>query len=262
MNFQLYRRLKKRVKETTGEDSGIVQVRSGTLYIVAGPIGNVEDITIRALRVLRTVAIVAAEDASSTQRLLRHYGFRTTLTTYDHRNYREKAAVLINRLRGGQDVALVSDCGTPVIYDPGTWLVQRAMEESLPVRSIPGPSAPIAALAVAGLSGDAFLFQGSLPSSRTLLRRFFQSVKRDPRTLVFFVPSRRLGSTMSLLLEMLGNRRVLVAADLTKASERLVWGNLSDLIRTQALHFDIEDVTVVVEGLRTGIKNRRRATPR
>ncbi len=248
--MKLYRRPKKRVKNTAGIAPGIPPIKPGTLYVVSGPLGNLEDITLRALRVLQQVSIVAAEDTLSTQRLLSHHGVQATLTTYDHRNHREKADVLIDRLRKGQDVALVSDCGTPAIYDPGSWLVRRAVDEGIPVTSVPGPSVPIAALAVAGLSGDAFLFQGLLPRSQKLLQRFFQSVKRERRTMVFFVSPERLRSTMRLLGEILGNRQVLVAADMTKESEQLIRGKVSTLLRTQAVPLRHADITVVVEGFR------------
>lgn len=250
MNSKLYRQPKKRVKKTAGIAPGSSQIKPGTLYMVSVPIGNPEDITIRALRVLQEVAIVAAEDTLSSQRLLSHYGFQTALTTYDHRNHREQADVLIDRLRKGQDVALISDCGTPVIYDPGSWLVRRAADEGIPVTSVPGPSVPSAALAVAGLSGDAFLFHGTLPRSHILLQRFFQSMNRERRTMVFFISPERLHSTMHLLRDCLGNRRVLVAADLTKESEQLIRGKVSDLLRTHFLQLRDADVTVVVEGFR------------
>ena len=248
MNSKLYRWRKKRVKKTAGITPRSSQTKPGTLYVVSGPIGNLEDITVRALRILQNVSIVAAEDTFSTQRLLSHYGLRATLTTYDHRNHREKAEILMDQLRKRHDVALISDCGTPVIYDPGSWLVHRAVDEGISVTSVPGPSVPIAALAVAGLSGDAFLFQGALPRSRKLLQRFFQSVNRERRTMVFFVSPERLRSTMRLMEAILGNRHVLVAANLTTESERLIWGDVSQLLRTQALQLRDAEVTVVVEG--------------
>lgn len=256
MNSKLYRRPKKRVKKTAGGATGASHAKPGTLYVVSGPLGNLEDITLRALRVLQEVSIVAAEDASSTQRLLSHYGLRAILTTYDHQNHREKAEILIDRLRKGQDVALVSDCGTPVIYDPGSWLVRRAVDEDIPVRSIPGPSLPTTALAVAGMSGDAFLFQGLLPRSSELLQQFFESVEKNRRTLVFFVSPDRLRSTMHLLGKYLGNRHVLVAADLTKTSERLIRGTVSRLLQTDQLALRDADITVVVEGFRRKVKPR------
>lgn len=257
MNSKLYRLAKKRVKKTAGATDGCCHTNSGILYVVSGPIGNLEDITLRALRVLREVSIVAAEDSSTTQRLLSHYGLRATLTTYDHQNHRGKAEILIDRLRKGQDVALVSDCGTPVIYDPGSWLVRRAVDEGIPVRPIPGPSLPTTALAVAGMSGDAFLFHGLLPRRSKLLQQFFKSMGKDRWTLVFFVAPDQLRSTIRLVGEYLGNRHVLVAADLTKTSERLIRGRVSQLLQTDKLVSRDADVTVVVEGFRRRVKPQR-----
>lgn len=256
MNSKLYRWRKKRVKKTTGVALGDSLPTPGTLYIVSGPIGNLEDITIRALRVLKKVSIVAAEDTRSTQRLLRRYGLQATLTTYDHQNHREKAEILIDQLRRKHDVALVSDCGTPVIYDPGSWLVRRAVDEGISVRPIPGPSVPIAALAVAGVSGDAFLFQGSLPKSQKRLRQFFRSMKRDRRTMVFFVSVTRFLPIMRLMGALWGNRQVLVAANLTTKSERLIWRQTSQLARIQDLPRQDANLTVVVEGYRGRAKSK------
>ncbi|HAS17738.1 MAG TPA: 16S rRNA (cytidine(1402)-2'-O)-methyltransferase, partial [Nitrospiraceae bacterium] len=141
--------------------------KSGTLYIVSTPIGNLEDITIRAINILKVVRIIASEDTRHTQKLLRHYDIHTYQTSYHDHNKEEKAEILISKLKEGDDVALVSDAGTPGISDPGYYLINRAIEDGIRVSPIPGPTASIAALSIAGLPTDSFVFEGFLTAKRT-----------------------------------------------------------------------------------------------
>lgn len=199
------------------------------LYVVATPIGNLEDVTLRALRVLREVDVIAAEDTRRTRKLLARYEIHTPLTSYHEGNERAKAEVLAQRLEAGESVALVSDAGTPTISDPGYRLVRAAAGKGLPVTPVPGASAAVAALSVCGLATDRFVFQGFLPSRRGRRREKLQELREDPRTAVYYEAPRRVRDTLSDMREVLGDRAALVGRELTKAHEELLRGTLSEL---------------------------------
>ena len=199
------------------------------LYVVATPIGNLEDVTLRALRVLREVDVIAAEDTRRTRKLLARYEIHTPLTSYHEGNERAKAEALAQRLEAGDSVALVSDAGTPTISDPGYRLVRAAADKGLPVTPVPGASAAVAALSVCGLATDRFVFQGFLPSRRGRRKEKLQELREDPRTAVYYEAPRRVRDTLSDMREVLGDRAALVGRELTKAHEELLRGTLSEL---------------------------------
>src|SRR5687767_4748725 len=177
----------------------------GTLYVVATPIGNLEDVTLRALRVLREVAVIAAEDTRRTARLLQHYSISTPTTSLHEHNERARSSWIVKRLRGGESVALVSDAGTPVVSDPGAWLVAAAHQAAVPVVPVPGPSAVIAALSASGLTGDQFLFVGFPPSRSGARKRWLAELKDEPRLVAFYEAPHRIRQSLQDLLDVLGD---------------------------------------------------------
>ncbi len=221
----------------------------GTLYLVATPIGNLEDITLRGLRVLEQVDLIAAEDTRTTRRLLGSYGIATPVTSYHEHTSRTKAASLVSALEIS-DIALVSEAGTPGISDPGRVLVQMALESGFPVVPIPGPSAPASALSVSGFPSDQYLFLGFLPRRKTDRAKLVASVADVPFTLVAFEAPHRVRASLSDLLVMLGDRAVAVTREMTKRHEELFTGLLSDAIA----HFSEPrgEFTLVIAGAPTG----------
>ena len=200
---------------------------AGTLFVVATPIGNLEDISARALRILRQSALIAAEDTRRTARLLAHYGITTPTTSYHQHSEKQKAAGLIARLVGGDDVALVSDAGTPTVSDPGHVLVRAAIDAGVRVESIPGPSAILAVLAASGLPMESFSFHGFPPTRSEARKRWFERLRAVGGTVVFFESPHRITSTLAQLQAEVGDRPVVVGRELTKAFEELVRGPIS-----------------------------------
>ncbi len=201
----------------------------GTLFIVATPIGNLEDITQRALRVLREVELVACEDTRHTQRLLNHFGIKAKTISYHEHNERERAAELCGLLEAGKSIALVSDAGTPVVSDPGFRLVQAAIKKNIPVVPVPGGAAFVAALVASGLPADQFLFAGFLPARANARRAKLETMREIPATLIFYEAPHRLAATLKDAIEVLGDRPAVVARELTKLHEEIARGNLTDL---------------------------------
>ncbi len=201
----------------------------GTLYLVATPIGNLEDITLRGLRTLERVALIAAEDTRTTRKLLGSYGITTPTTSYHEHTSRSKAAGLLKTLETS-DIALVSEAGTPGISDPGKVLVQMALEAGFQVMPIPGASAPASALSVSGLPSDQYLFLGFLPRRKTERTKLLTSVADMPFTLVAFEAPHRLRASLSDLLDVLGDREVAVSREMTKRHEEVFKGLLSGAI--------------------------------
>src|SRR3954470_2249349 len=194
----------------------------GTLYVVATPIGNLEDVTLRALRVLREVALIAAEDTRRTARLLQHYSISTRATSLHEHNERSKTASLIARLTAGDSIALVSDAGTPVISDPGAYLIAQVHLAGVLVVPIPGPSALIAALSASGLAKGEFVFAGFPPTRSTDRKRWFTRLAQEQRVLVFYEAPHRIRRTLEDMLQAFGDRVVALGRELTKAHEQLV----------------------------------------
>lgn len=200
----------------------------GTLYLVATPIGNLADITHRALQVLRDVDLIACEDTRHTHKLLQHYGIDTRTISYHEHNEQQRAAELIERLKQGSDVALVSDAGTPAISDPGFRLVRAAVENEITIVPLPGPSALISALIAAGLPTDQFFFGGFLPARSSARRARFDELRSVPGTLIFYEAPHRLAASLRDALDILGEREAVVARELTKLHEEIRRGRLSE----------------------------------
>jgi 16S rRNA (cytidine1402-2'-O)-methyltransferase len=202
----------------------------GTLFVVATPIGNLEDITGRALRVLREASIIAAEDTRRTAHLLARYAITTPSTSLHEHNEAQKSAALVGRLERGENIALVSDAGTPTISDPGSRLIKAAIDAGIRVESIPGPNAAIAALAVSGFPGESFSFLGFPPARSKARSEWFERVKAIRGTIVFFEAPHRITDTLAQLRKEVGNCDVVVCRELTKMHEELVRGPISDVL--------------------------------
>src|SRR5512137_2356100 len=198
---------------------------TGTLYIVATPIGNLEDITLRALRILKEADVIAAEDTRHSQKLLSKYAIHTPLTSYHDHNKEEKAPVLVSRLMDGKNVALVSDAGTPGISDPGYFLINLAIDQKVPVVPIPGATAAIAALSISGLPTDRFVFEGFLPSRHTARIKRLEELKTEERTIIFYEAPHRIAQALDDMRTVLGDRKAVLTRELTKVHEQVIRGN-------------------------------------
>lgn len=218
----------------------------GTLYLVATPIGNLEDITLRALRLLREVDLIAAEDTRHTGRLLAHYEIDTPQMSYHEHNKLVRLDAVLKALETG-DVALVSDAGTPGLSDPGYELVCAAIAQGVPVAPVPGPSALTAALVASGLPTDAFVYVGFFPRRRTDRRRLLEGLASERRTLVAFESPHRLGTALNDIADVLGNREVAVARELTKLYEEVWRGSVREACERFAGEVKGE-ITVIVAG--------------
>ena len=220
----------------------------GTLYIVSTPIGNLEDITLRALKVLKNVRIIAAEDTRHTQKLLHHYDIHTRQTSYHDHNKEEKGAILISKLHEGNDVALVSDAGTPGISDPGYYLKKRAIEENIKIIPIPGPTASIAALSISGFPTDAFVFEGFLPSKKAARQKKLHEISTERRTIIVFEAPHRTLSTLKDISEIFGDRKIVLTRELTKIFEEVIRGKVSDVIAKVEGRRLKGEITLIMEG--------------
>lgn len=220
----------------------------GTLYLVGTPIGNLEDITLRALRILKEVPLIAAEDTRSTRKLLERYDIHQPLISYFEHNEQARVGTLIEKLRAG-DVALVSEAGMPGISDPGYDLVCAAIAAAIPVVPIPGPSAPIAALAASGLPTDSFVYVGFLPRRPSERRKALASLRHEPRTIIAFESPHRILATLRGLQAELGERPVVVARELTKLHEEFVRGTAGEVLA----HFEAMpprgEITLLIGGM-------------
>ncbi|HBT83795.1 MAG: 16S rRNA (cytidine(1402)-2'-O)-methyltransferase [Desulfuromonadales bacterium GWD2_61_12] len=197
----------------------------GTLYLVATPIGNLEDITLRALRILKEVDLVAAEDTRHSRKLFNHYGITTPLTACHQHNEEGKGEQLLRQLQEGKSIALISDAGTPAISDPGFLLVRLCRNAGVAVTAVPGPSATVAALSISGLPVDRFAFDGFLPAKSSARREAFRRLRHEERTVLFYEAPHRLAASLNdLVLELGGEREVAVARELTKIHEELFRG--------------------------------------
>jgi 16S rRNA (cytidine1402-2'-O)-methyltransferase len=221
----------------------------GKLYIVSTPIGNLEDITLRALRILREVELIACEDTRVTKKLLSHYQIEKPLTSYHEHNEEKKAKELLSLLEAGKNIALVSDAGTPGISDPGYRIVSLASKEGIEVVSIAGPCAAIAALSVSGLPTSSFAFFGFLPKSDKKKREFLGSIREYPHTLIFYESPERIVETLRGILETLGDREVSISRELTKMFEETLRGKVSKVLEILSQREKIKgEFTIVVEG--------------
>ena len=220
----------------------------GTLYLVATPIGNLADITLRALDVLRRVDVIAAEDTRVTRKLLDHYQIPTAMTPYHQHSRGRKAEHLLALLEEGKDVAVVSDAGTPGISDPGHELIAIAIARGIRVEAVPGANAIISALVVSGLSTRRFTFEGFPPRPVGERRAYFESLRTEPRTMIFYESPLRLLATLKSALETLGDRKAVVAREVTKKFEEIHRGTLSDAIARFTEVKAKGEITLVIEG--------------
>lgn len=207
---------------------------AGTLYLVATPIGNLEDITYRAVRILQEAGLIACEDTRQTRKLLDRHGIRGRLVSYHEHNEQERAEELLVRLREGTSVALVSDAGTPLVSDPGYRLVSRAIEEGVRIEPVPGPSALLAALTASGLPTDTFYFGGFLPAKASQRRKTLEKLKDEQATLVFYEAPHRILRALEDVEAVFGERRVALARELTKVHEEFLRGSPAFLRQTLA----------------------------
>ncbi|HZN09842.1 MAG TPA: 16S rRNA (cytidine(1402)-2'-O)-methyltransferase [Pyrinomonadaceae bacterium] len=219
----------------------------GTLYLVATPIGNLADVTHRALDILRKVSLIACEDTRHTRKLLQHYGIETKTISYHEHNEQQRARELVQTLHDGNDVAVVSDAGTPSISDPGYRLVRAAIENDIPVVPVPGPSALISALVAAGLPTDEFFFGGFLPAKSNARRTRLNELRSVPGTLVFYEAPHRLAETLNDALEILGEREAAVARELTKLHEEIKRGRLSELANHYATEEPRGEIVLLID---------------
>ncbi|HEX2069291.1 MAG TPA: 16S rRNA (cytidine(1402)-2'-O)-methyltransferase [Actinomycetota bacterium] len=231
------------------EDSvAIIDGVAGTLFLVGTPIGNLEDLTERARRVLGSVDLIAAEDTRRTGRLLQHLGIKATMVSFFEGNEQKRMPELIEALREGSMVAVVSDAGMPALSDPGYRLVAACVEVGIPVDVAPGPSAAVAALVISGLPTDRFVFEGFLPRSGRRRAERLDSLALEPRTILLFESPRRVAALLEDLLKSLGDRRVALVRELTKQHQEVLRGGLNEILDEAKTRELRGEVVLVVEG--------------
>ncbi len=230
------------------EDSG--KRPPGTLYVMATPIGNLEDLTFRALRILEEVSLIACEDTRQTRKLLAKYNIQKKLISYYHPRENQKIPRIINHLKKGEDVALVTDSGTPGISDPGYPLIREAIAQEVRIVPVPGASALTSALSASGLPTHRFQFIGFPPAKREGTKKLLTSLKDEKSTLVFYLPTRRIHSFLQLVLEILGNRRTVIAREMTKIHEEFIRGTAEELTQNLAQKKLKGEATLLIEGSR------------
>jgi len=219
------------------------------LYLVATPIGNLEDITLRAIRILKEVDLIACEDTRQTQKLLSHYGIETRTTSYHEHNELTRSAELIMHMEQGQSIALVTDAGMPGISDPGYRMVALAIRHHIPVVPIPGPTAFLAALVASGLPTDSFRFGGFLPEKSAKRRKVLESAKTSPRTQIFYEAPHRLIESLEDVVDVLGpTRHVVVAREVTKIYEEFVRGQARDVLEQMRLRDEVRGEITLLFG--------------
>ena len=222
---------------------------TGTLYIVATPLGNLEDITLRAIRVLKEVAVIACEDTRRTVKILNRYEIRTPLFIFHEYNKARAGASILRRLRDGESVALVSDAGTPAISDPGFELVRETIGAGVHIEVVPGPSALVAALVVSGLPTDRFTFEGFLPVRREKRRKAMEALASETRTMIFYESPQRLAAFLRDAEEMFGDRRACVVRELTKIHEEILRGTIPELCAEISRRESVlGEITLVIGG--------------
>ena len=222
-------------------------IHNGTLYLVATPIGNLEDITYRAVKVLTSVDLIAAEDTRKTKILLDHYGINKPMMSYYSYNEQVRAPQLIEKLLSGQSIALVSDAGTPGISDPAFHIVQQALENGVSIIPIPGPTAFISALIASGLSTDRFVFEGFLPQKKGRKTKW-ESLKSESRTIIIYESPHRIIKTLTDIHTYLGTRKVVVARELTKKFEEIVRGSVQSVLTELSKKSPKGEYVVIIEG--------------
>ncbi|HBE80059.1 MAG TPA: 16S rRNA (cytidine(1402)-2'-O)-methyltransferase [Firmicutes bacterium] len=238
----------------------MLEGKAGILYLVATPLGNLEDITHRALRILSEVDLIAAEDTRHTLKLLNHFQIKKSLISYYQHNERERADQIVEKILAGANVALVSDAGMPGISDPGNLLVAAAIERAISVVPIPGASAVITALAASGLDTASFWFVGFLPRKKKDQSMKLGEMVKFQGTLVFYEAPHRLLATLQNIYQVLGERRIVVARELTKIHEEFLRGSLSQTLEKLSARELKGEFTVLVEGMSQNVKNCQNST--
>ncbi len=221
---------------------------SGTLYIVSTPIGNLEDMSFRAVRILKEVSTIAAEDTRRTQKLCNHYQIETPLTSYHDFNKEEKTELLLHRLHGGNDVALVCDAGTPLVSDPGYYLVKKAVETNIPLIPIPGPSSVLTALCVSGLPTDRFIFEGFVPRKPGVREKFFEKLQPEVGTIIVFETQHRIIKTLRAIHKTMGNRKIVLTRELTKLNEEIMRGTVEEICQILEGKIIKGEITLLIQG--------------
>lgn len=237
---------------------------TGTLYVVSIPIGHPDDITLRALATLRFASVVASEDPRATQMLLAHHGITAIITSYGPHNRDAKIRLLLLRITQGENVVLVSDNGTPIIYDPGSQLVDAAHQAGIPVKAVPGPSPMTAAIAISGFSGDAIIFEGKLPPTGRRLEEYLSRFRKEKKTFVFYANPGTFNRLLKILAKILPSRQVAVAIDLTTDREILTRGTPGELLNRIVPMQKNSAVTIVLEGYKeySGVAHKQDAQKR
>lgn len=220
----------------------------GKLYLCATPIGNLEDITLRVLRTLKEADLIAAEDTRHSIKLLNHFDIKTPMTSYHEFNKVEKARYLVDKMREGTNVALITDAGTPGISDPGEELVRQCYEAGIEVTSLPGPAACITALTISGMATRRFAFEAFLPSDKKEKQEIFEELKKETRTIILYEAPHRLVRTLSELLENLGDRRISVCRELTKTHETVFRTTVSEALSYYETEESRGEYVLVIEG--------------
>jgi len=220
----------------------------GILYICGTPIGNLEDVTLRLLDILKKADLIAAEDTRHTKKLLNYYNINTSLTSYHKYNKYKKAPSLIEKIKSGLKIALVSDAGMPGISDPGDILINLAIENNIEIVPIPGASALITALVVSGLSTYHFVFDGFLPRKSLERKKYFKKLENEERTIIFYEAPHRLKKTLKDMLNVWGDRKIAIARELTKNYEEIIRGKLSQVLNKIELRDIKGEITLVVQG--------------
>lgn len=224
------------------------EINHGTLYLVSTPIGNLKDITLRAIEVLKSVNIIAVEDTRHTRKLLNHYGIKKRLITYHDHNKTKSAPGIVKKMLEGENVALVSDAGTPGISDPGYYLVNLAYKNGIKVTACPGPCAAIMALSISGLPTDKFSFYGFLPAKPGKKKNFLKTLANENKSMVLYESSVRIENLLKDIYDILGDRYVVVARELTKIFEETIKGKLSEILTNPLISECKGELVVIISG--------------
>jgi 16S rRNA (cytidine1402-2'-O)-methyltransferase len=226
-------------------------MKSGILYVVATPIGNLEDITLRALKILKDVDLIAAEDTRKSGKLLSHHGIKNRLVSYHEHNEKKRAPELLARLLEGTSIALVSNAGTPCVSDPGYRLVAAAIANKIAVIPVPGPSAALAAMSTSGLPTDSFVFVGFSPKKKGKRIKFLAELAAEPRPLIFYESPRRMPTFLEEVVAHMGDRPALLAREMTKLHEEFIRGSVSEILETIKARPEVKgECTLLVAGCR------------
>jgi len=229
-------------------DKGTHRLKQGKIFIVSTPIGNLEDITIRALRVLREVALIAAESREHTRKLCSHHNIKTPTTSYNSHNQHYKGRLLLEKVKSGLDIALVSNAGTPGLSDPGSRLMREAIDANIRLVPVPGVSASLTALSISGLPTDEFIFVGFLSNKKGRRRRELEGLKAERRTMIFFESPHRLVKMLTDMYQILGDRNIALAKEMTKIFEEIRRGSVSEILPFLKDERIRGEYTIIVEG--------------